>query len=142
MRGGCVFLQSVLLFSVGNERRIRVLTRPLQVVEHLPRLAQSIHLPTCLSLQTKQAAAALAKQPAKAVSDKLQADAVAALSAQRELLPPPFQKVASPATVYVPGCNPTRPGCHTTRHVPMLPHIRRHAATHTRRASRWPTRCS
>ena len=94
MRGGCVFLQSVLLFSVGNERRIRVLTRPLQVVEHLPRLAQSIHLPTCLSLQTKQAAAALAKQPAKAVADKLQADAVAALSAQRELLPPPFQKVA------------------------------------------------
>lgn len=94
VRGGCVFLQSVLLFSVGNERRIRVLTRPLQVVEHLPRLAQSIHLPTCLSLQTKQAAAALAKQPAKAVADKLQADAVAALSAQRELLPPPFQKVA------------------------------------------------
>ena len=55
MRGGCVFVQSVLLFSVGDERRIRVVTRPLQVVEHLPRLAQSIHLPTCLALQTKQA---------------------------------------------------------------------------------------
>ena len=63
MRGGCVFLQSVLLFSVGNERRIRVLTRPLQVVEHLPRLAQSIHLPTCLSLQTKQATSSGALTP-------------------------------------------------------------------------------
>jgi hypothetical protein len=50
-----VYVQSVLLFSVGDERRIRVVTRPLQVVEHLPRLAQSIHLPTCLALQTKQA---------------------------------------------------------------------------------------
>lgn len=55
VRGGCVYVQSVLLFSVGDERRIRVVTRPLQVVEHLPRLAQSIHLPTCLALQTKQA---------------------------------------------------------------------------------------
>ena len=51
---------------------------------------------------TKQAAAALGKQPAKTVSDKIQADAVAALSAQRELLPPPFQKVADAATLYVP----------------------------------------
>ena len=51
---------------------------------------------------TKQAAAALGKQPAKTVSDKIQADAVAALSGQRELLPPPFQKVADAATLYVP----------------------------------------
>ena len=43
--------------------------------------------------QPERVIASLAKKPAKEVGEALQSDAVASLSAQRELLPPPFQKV-------------------------------------------------
>tara|TARA_B110001452_G_scaffold109986_1_gene91241 strand:+ start:312 stop:1751 length:1440 start_codon:yes stop_codon:yes gene_type:complete len=94
VRAGCAFVQSVLLYtSPGGERRIRVLTRPLQVVDSLPRLIASVHLPSCLALQAKLLCVALAKTPAKEAAEALQAEAIRCVGAQRQLLPPPLRRV-------------------------------------------------
>jgi len=90
-----VFVQAALLFTApSGERRIRVSTRRLAVVDNLRAAAQALVPPVALVLRAKLALAAAEKKPFAAVRDEIKAALLESVVAQRELCPPPLRKTS------------------------------------------------
>jgi len=103
LRGEFAYLQTALLFTGTNgERRIRVLTRQLPVVDDLTKLAQTVNPPAVLAMSCKQACVDMDTVAVKDVVAGLQTNVVETLLAERAFCPPPLKRTKDDLILFRP----------------------------------------